>query len=132
MRGSVACCCINCNKLAQREGWVLGIKLVRGAYIASEPRHLIHDIEYDTHIAYDSIAQHLLTKSFPGILKNPEFPAVQLFIASHNAESVRKAYAIWRSRKEAGLPTLKLEFGQLQGMADEVSCGLVQLRPNVC
>jgi proline dehydrogenase len=118
-------------KLAQEEGWAIGIKLVRGAYIASEPRHLIHDTEEETHTAYDSIVQHLLARSFPGIPSELEFPTVQLFLASHNAKSVRKAYSTWRSRKEAGLPTVNLEFGQLQGMADEVSCGLLQLRQQI-
>ncbi len=118
-------------ELAQKEGWTLGIKLVRGAYIASEPRNLIHDTEEDTHTAYNTTVQYLLSNSFPGISEKLEFPTVQLFLASHNAESVRNAYSTWRSRKEAGLPTLKLEFGQLQGMADEVSCGLVQLRQQI-
>ncbi|KAH8601577.1 proline oxidase Put1 [Bisporella sp. PMI_857] len=113
-------------KLAQDEGWALGIKLVRGAYIASEQRHLIHDTIEETHAAYNSIVQSLLTKSFPGI--EGEFPIVQLMLASHNSESVKRGYETWKSRSEQGLPTIKLELGQLQGMADELSCGLVQIR----
>lgn len=117
-------------KIAQEEGWTLGIKLVRGAYIASEPRHLIHDTVEDTHAAYDSIVQYLLTKTFPGVEIYPgkRFPKVHLMLASHNENSVKKGYNVWRSRKENGLSTIKLEIAQLQGMADEVSCGLVQLR----
>lgn len=113
-------------KLAKNEDWVLGIKLVRGAYIASEPRHLIHDTKAETDDAYNSIVQSLLTRSFPGI-SNDSFPQVQLFLASHNAYSVQKAYSLHRSRTLAGQPTVELEFGQLQGMADEVSCGLLKL-----
>jgi hypothetical protein len=117
-------------KIAQEEGWTLGIKLVRGAYIASEPRNLIHDTIDDTHAAYNSIVQSLLTRAFPGVEIYPgkRFPEVQLMLASHNENSVKKGYETWRSRKEIGLPTIKLEIGQLQGMADEVSCGLVQMR----
>ena len=113
-------------ELAKKEDWVLGIKLVRGAYIASEPRHLIHDTKADTDNAYNSIVQSLLTRTFPDI-SNDDFPQVQLMLASHNKESVQKAYSLHRSRILAGEPTIELEFGQLQGMADEVSCGLLKL-----
>lgn len=115
-------------ELAQTEGWALGIKLVRGAYIAVEARHLIHDSIENTHAAYDTIVGNLLTKSFPGVREDLEFPKVQLMLASHNAESVTKGYETWKSRNVQGLPTIKMEIGQLQGMADEVSCGLVQTR----
>jgi proline dehydrogenase len=115
-------------ELAKKEDWLLGIKLVRGAYIASEHRHLIHDTKAETDDAYNSIAQDLLTQSFPpSITTKSHFPRVNLFLAGHNADSVQKAYNLHRSRVLAGLPTIPLEFGQLQGMADEVSCGLLQL-----
>ena len=112
-------------KLAQEGGWTLGIKLVRGAYIASEPRYLVHDTIEQTHAAYDSIVESLLTKTFPGV---NEVPNVQLMLASHNLASVKRGYETWRTRIEMGLPTIKLEIGQLQGMADEISCELVQKR----
>lgn len=115
-------------KLAQEEGWKLGIKLVRGAYISSEPQHLIHDTIEETHTAYDSIVQSLLTKTFPGLESQKPFPDIQLMLASHNENSVKKGYETWRSRNERGLSTIKLEIAQLQGMADEVSCALVQTR----
>ncbi|KAH7317336.1 FAD-linked oxidoreductase-like protein [Rhexocercosporidium sp. MPI-PUGE-AT-0058] len=117
---------------AQDEGWTLGIKLVRGAYIASEPRHLIHDTIEDTHAAYNSIVQSLLTRNFPGVDPSKEFPSLQLMLASHNEESVKKGYGTWRERKENGLPTIYMEIAQLQGMADEISCGLVQARREMC
>ena len=114
--------------LAQTEGWGVGIKLVRGAYIMIEERQLIHDNIEDTHAAYNGIVQNLLSRKFPGVSDAEEFPTLQLFLASHNAESVQRGYETWRERRRRGLPTIKLEIGQLQGMADEVSCGLVQIR----
>jgi hypothetical protein len=115
-------------ELALKEDWLLGIKLVRGAYIASEPRHLIHDTKAETDDNYNSIAQDLLSCCFPpAFSRGSPFPLVQLFLASHNAQSVQKAHELHRSRVLSGLPTIPLEFGQLQGMADEVSCGLLQL-----
>jgi len=114
-------------RLAQREGWALGIKLVRGAYIASERRELIHDTIDDTHAVYNGIAADLINQSFPGLDKAKAYPVTQLMLAGHNAESVEAGYALQKRRVEAGQPTILLEFGQLQGMADEISCELLQL-----
>lgn len=111
--------------LAASEGWLLGIKLVRGAYIASEPRHLIHDTKAETDAAYNSIAEGLLTGNFPGI-EGPGKPYVRVFLAGHNEESVQKACAIHRERVLAGKPVQELELGQLHGMADELSCRIIQ------
>jgi proline dehydrogenase len=118
-------------ELAKREDWLLGIKLVRGAYIALEQRHLIHDTKADTDKAYNMVAQNLLTQTFPGISSNG-FPQVRLFLASHNSHSVQKAYSLHRSLILAGKSTIGLEFGQLQGMADEISCGLLKLCQKEC
>lgn len=117
--------------LAQKEGWSLGIKLVRGAYIMIEERKLIHDTIEETHAAYNDTVQNLLCQKFPGISEAEKFPHLQLFLASHNSESVKLGYETWKERKLKGLPTIKLEIGQLQGMADEVSCGLVQIRQQI-
>jgi proline dehydrogenase len=114
--------------LAQKEGWGIGIKLVRGAYILIEERGLIHDTIEDTHVAYNNIVQDLLSKKFLGISESEDFPHLQLFLASHNAHSIERGYQTWKDRTQKGLATIELEIGQLQGMADEVSCGLVQMR----
>lgn len=112
--------------LAATEGWALGIKLVRGAYIAHDVRARIHACKADTDANYDHIVRSLLTRTFPLPTTTAlPFPAVRLFVASHNAESVRRAYALSRERLQHGLPTVPVELGQLQGMADEVSCALV-------
>jgi hypothetical protein len=51
-----------------------------------------------------------------------EFPHASLVLATHNAESVRRARAIC----DAGAAKSEIAFAQLQGMADEVSCELVE------
>ncbi|CAD6441318.1 f20ddb23-c530-46e9-bfc4-cbc6bd1bc9ae [Sclerotinia trifoliorum] len=119
-------------QLAQAENWTLGIKLVRGAYIATEKRDLIHDTIQDTHAAYNSIAANLLEKSYPCITTNEKtaYPRAELFLATHNEESIKRAYSIQSSRIHQGKQTIELAFGQLQGMADEISCSLLQLRRN--
>ncbi|KAH1495976.1 hypothetical protein LV164_002339 [Aspergillus fumigatus] len=114
--------------LAQKQGWTLGIKLVRGAYIAHDIRSRIHDTKADTDNSYDHIVESLLSRKFPlkvAADNAAAFPDVRLFVASHNAESVRKASALYRQRVNNGQPTIPLEIGQLQGMADEVSCELL-------
>ncbi|EFX01442.1 proline oxidase [Grosmannia clavigera kw1407] len=112
---------------ARDGGFSLGIKLVRGAYIGSDPRQLIHDTKANTDMAYDGIAEAVLRQKWQAPLVLTEkgskeaFPNVSLVVASHNAVSVRKAKAIVAS----GEAKIDVAFGQLQGMADEVSCTLI-------
>lgn len=114
-------------QLAQREGWAMGVKLVRGAYIAHDHRDRIHDTKADTDRNYDHIVESLITRQYPlGGEPGQPFPKVRLFVASHNGVSVRKACALYRQRAQSGLPLIPVEVGQLQGMADEVSLGMVE------
>ncbi|KAJ5506804.1 Proline oxidase [Penicillium expansum] len=112
--------------LAAQEGWSLGIKLVRGAYIEHETRSLIHDTQADTDRSYDLIADTLLCQRMPAGKNDLPFPKAALFLATHNAASATKAIATHQNRLLANQPTVMLECGQIQGMADELSCELVQ------
>ncbi|OQE22717.1 hypothetical protein PENFLA_c012G07689 [Penicillium flavigenum] len=112
--------------LAAQEGWSLGIKLVRGAYIEHETRSLIHDTQADTDRSYDLIADTLLCQRMPDGKEGLPFPNAALFLATHNAASATKAIATHQDRLLANKPTVLLECGQIQGMADELSCELVQ------
>lgn len=114
---------------AARDGnFALGVKLVRGAYIGSDPRHLIHDTKADTDAAYDGIAEAVLRQQWLAPLEKGKdkdasdaFPRASIVVASHNAATVRKARAI----VESGAVHIDVAFGQLQGMADEVTCSLL-------
>lgn len=114
-------------RAAKAEGFTLGVKLVRGAYLGSDPRHLIHDTKSDTDACYDGIAEALIRRQWSGPLAplapsdSGSFPGVNMVLASHNAESVRKARAIL----ESGERETEVAFAQLQGMADEVSCEIL-------
>ncbi|USP81267.1 hypothetical protein yc1106_08541 [Curvularia clavata] len=104
---------------AEKHNFTLGLKLVRGAYILSENRALIHDTKEDTDKAYDTIAQgalrqHLGVFGGQGPHARP-FPSLNLLLASHNRHSVMAAAALHRQRVEAGLPTVPVAYGQLQG-----------------
>lgn len=114
---------------AERDGFTLGLKLVRGAYILSDNRSLIHDTKEDTDHAYNTIAQGALRQQIgmfgaSGPSARP-FPSVNLFLTSHNRESVLSAHRLHRQRLEAGLPTVPVAYGQLHGMSDEVSFSLL-------
>ncbi|KAK0650723.1 putative proline dehydrogenase [Lasiodiplodia hormozganensis] len=78
--------------LAAAEGWTLGIKLVRGAYIEHEVRSLIHDTKEDTDRSYDAIAEKLINQILPAEAqaRGLSFPNSALFLATHNAASVSK------------------------------------------
>lgn len=112
---------------AREGGFTLGVKLVRGAYLGSDPRHLIHDTKADTDAAYDGIVEALLRRRWNAHLQprggdiKQDFPNVNVVVATHNRESVLKARAIL---SEGNIKT-DVAFAQLQGMADEVSCELV-------
>lgn len=112
--------------LAAHEGWSLGIKLVRGAYIEHEKRSLIHDTKEDTDASYDLIANNMLCRRMPEHAKHMAFPKVALFLATHNAESAAKAISTHQARQLGKQETAMLECGQIQGMADELSCELAQ------
>ncbi|CAM1504870.1 Fc.00g024610.m01.CDS01 [Cosmosporella sp. VM-42] len=109
--------------IAQNEGFALGVKLVRGAYLLSDPRHLFHDTQEGTDACYNGIAASVLTQTWGhGVKGEGKYPASSIVLATHNAESVRRARAIC----DAGAAKSDVAFAQLQGMADEVSCELVE------
>lgn len=109
-------------RIAQKEGFQLGVKLVRGAYINSDPRHLIHDTKEDTDNMYDGITKAILKRTWDTPLTGSgEFPISSLVVASHNADSVKLA----REMVERGEAKSEVDFAQLMGMADEISTTLL-------
>lgn len=115
---------------AQRDGFALGVKLVRGAYMTSEPRHLINETKADTDDAYDRIAECLVDQNHQlfGVEDSAEQARVDLFLATHNKKSTLAAYEQQAARAARGASSIPVKYGQLLGMADEVSCTLLQLK----
>ncbi len=116
--------------LAQKNDFVLGIKLVRGAYLGSDPRCLFWDTIDDTHKAYDGIAESLMRHTYSDILKpvSPDattFPSISVVLATHNKDSIAKAQKIRNAQVCANEALVDLAYGQLMGMAENISCGLV-------
>ncbi|KAA8644484.1 hypothetical protein EYZ11_003042 [Aspergillus tanneri] len=120
-------------EISRQEGYTLGVKLVRGAYLKTEPRHLIWATKEATDNCYDGVVEALLTRRYNSMLQSAskeyttELPPVNVIIATHNRESVRKAHALRMQQAIQGENHgVDLSYAQLQGMADEVSCELLQ------
>ena len=117
--------------IAREEGFTLGVKLVRGAYMSSDPRHLFWSSKEETDRAYNGITEALITRRWNNVLKPlaerkfDKVPEVAFVLASHNHETVKKATALRMEQIERGEPKIEMAYGQLMGMADEVSCELV-------
>lgn len=133
--------------IAQHEGFTLGVKMVRGAYMNSDPSHLFWPNKEATDRCYDGIVANLLSQDYGNMLRptvitpskpssnnnvnqdheeDPEFPNMSLIIATHNLDSIRKAHKLRLEQTQTGSSKIELAYAQLQGMADEVSCELVQ------
>lgn len=116
---------------ARREGFTIGVKLVRGAYLSSDPRERIWPTKAQTDTAYNEIAQALIQRRYSGILKashhsDGRFPNINLVLAGHNSDSVSKARRLRDEQARTGEQRIDMVYGQLMGMADNISCALVQ------
>lgn len=118
--------------IARKHRFTLGVKLVRGAYLGSDPRHVIWPTKEDTDRTFDEIAESLIKKTYGEAFKElrakgeNEFPDVNLVLASHNHVSVKKAQIIRNEQVQKGQKRVDMVYGQLMGMADELSCELLQ------
>lgn len=117
-----------CLAAADADGFSTGVKLVRGAYLTSEPIH--HRTEggsgplptwstkEETDRCYDDLAEQLVTrlakevKSAEHVVGHPE---VALLIAGHNAKSVRMVLQRLRDEEE-----LAENRGSRLAMADQL------------
>ena len=106
---------------ASREGWHLGAKLVRGAYMVHE-RERARELGYPdpiqptaeaTHASYDAAIRALL-------LHCPCPERTSVMVASHNRSSVEYAARLLLG-EESRVPTNRVVFGQLLGMADHLT-----------
>lgn len=114
--------------LSQQEGWILAIKLVRGAYIANDMRECIHDTKADTDQSYNDIVRSILTNTVQGMTNShgQKSPRLELIIAGHNSESVNRALNLVQDLAARNQLSITPEFGQLQGMADNLSGTILQ------
>ncbi|KAK2751171.1 proline dehydrogenase [Myotisia sp. PD_48] len=109
-------------KIAKERNFNLGVKLVRGAYINSDPRHVIFDTKAETDNAFDNAARMLATHH----INDPSAPKIGVVLASHNKESMEMMRELRREQIQKGLPRADVVYAQLMGMADELSMSLTQ------
>ncbi|KAK6338933.1 proline dehydrogenase [Orbilia brochopaga] len=116
---------------AKREGFAFGAKVVRGAYLHSDPRETFWSTKEQTDAAYDAGISTLLTfnnSENGGSSETDSGINVGMVIATHNQESVDAAMTLLRQLKATGGHTLQrkdITFAQLAGMADEVSMSVI-------
>ncbi|EMD95620.1 hypothetical protein COCC4DRAFT_156193 [Bipolaris maydis ATCC 48331] len=119
-------------EMASKGGYIAGVKLVRGAYLTSEPKHLTFDTKAETDANYDALADAVVrqqwTDKVPAPTPGTPFPQVNIVLATHNLASVKAAQKIRASQMLTTSPEKlpRLTYAQLQGMADEISQALVQ------
>lgn len=113
------------REVAEKEGYRLGVKLVRGAYIHSEPdRSVIHDTKEATDICYNTGIAQCVQEIISS--KGNSSTMGHLVVASHNAQS---QYAVTEQLKECQNPQrANVVLGQLLGMADDVTYDLISNR----
>ncbi|OAA40648.1 proline oxidase Put1 [Metarhizium rileyi] len=124
---------------AAKHKYILGIKMVRGAYMRTEPeRSVVCDTKQATDEAYDSAVKFLISNHGEMVedgdenvtaRKSRDNPwRVEVMLATHNTQSAREALRLYRKfiqarenaeANEFGLRSLT--FAQLKGMADELS-----------
>lgn len=85
---------------------ITGVKLVRGAYMNSEPPGLLHGSIEDTHASYNDAIRMCVQSQ-----------RLEMMVATHNRESIELATSLAR-------PGMRVKFGQLFGMKDDLTMSL--------
>jgi proline dehydrogenase/carbapenem biosynthesis protein (putative proline dehydrogenase) len=114
-------CFVSC---ARRDGFLLGVKLVRGAYLESENEYakahqkssLCFGSKRETDEAYD--------KALDLLAEQPDLASC--IVATHNKESLEKAVAFKHSN-----PQVRWSFCQLYGIGDHLTYQLEARRQEV-
>lgn len=109
------------HQKAKEKGYILGAKLVRGAYMEKE-RQRASDMGYTSPIQPDKKScDHDYDEGVKYCLEN--IKEMELFIGTHNEESCLRAVEIM---KHQGIDKQKVHFSQLYGMSDNISFNLAE------
>lgn len=116
------------HKRARSEGFKLGVKLVRGAYLEKENERAeeqgyptpICASKQDTDINFDAAVTYCLD----------HLDEISVYVGTHNEESSYKLMTEMAGRKIA-LDDPRVWFGQLYGMSDHISFNLGKAGYNV-
>lgn len=114
------------ERLAAENGYRLGLKLVRGAYIHSEKdRSVIHKTKEDTDRNYNQGVSYCLESVLAH--QGNEATIGHLVVASHNAESLEvTTRKLAQPEYTANNNKNNVVLGQLMGMADNITYDLIK------
>ncbi|KAI5956244.1 PUT1 [Candida jiufengensis] len=116
------------EKLASKNGYRLGLKLVRGAYLHSEKNRdlVIHKTKQDTDNNYNMGITYCINQ----ILNQhkPESSTIgHLVVASHNSDSLKLSSSKTYNQQNSKNPNKNnIVLGQLLGMADSITYDLIE------
>jgi proline dehydrogenase len=116
------------HRIAKQQNFILGIKLVRGAYMEKE-RTRANQKGYVSPIQADKVStDHDYNQALRFCIENID--SISTIVATHNEESNLIAVEIM---KEKGLPLnhAHLHFSQLFGMSDNITFNLAQAGASV-
>ncbi len=105
------------NKIDEDIDWSIrnnkafGAKIVRGAYLASENKELLHYNINDTHNEFDNAIRNIIHR------KKLNNMNMEISIATHNKNSIDKAIELLKQNNIG--PYDGIYFSQLLGMADD-------------
>ncbi|CAI7409640.1 BAD_collapsed_G0037070.mRNA.1.CDS.1 [Saccharomyces cerevisiae] len=111
-------------KLAQENGYKLGLKLVRGAYIHSEKNR--NQIIFGDKTGTDENYDRIITQVVNDLIINGEDSYFgHLVVASHNYQSQMLVTNLLKSTQDNSYAKSNIVLGQLLGMADNVTYDLI-------
>ena len=116
------------NDIAVKEGFLLGFKLVRGAYMEKE-RERAHTNGYKSPIC---VSKSATDDNFDACLEYilNHLKTVSVFIGTHNEKSTM--YAVnFMIKRGISKNDPRIWFGQLYGMSDHISFNLANAKYNV-
>lgn len=116
------------HTIAKNEGFYLGFKIVRGAYLEKE-NDRAKEKHYKSPIC---ISKQATDDNFNAIMAYciENIDQIPLFIGTHNEESTYKAMELMQ-QKEIPNDDNRIWFGQLYGMSDHISFNLAKENYNV-
>lgn len=113
---------------AQKDGFTIGMKIVRGAYMEKE-RDRAEDKNYDSPICPNKEATDINFNSTLEYILN-RLDVISVFIGTHNEQSCYTAMELMASLNIAKNDN-RVWFGQLYGMSDHISFNLAANGYNV-
>lgn len=97
----------------------LGVKLVRGAYMDSEPGNILQPSVKETHKNYDKAVEYCVNEI-------RQTKSIKLMLATHNQESIEACIKMLDD-----IPKGYVKFGQLYGMKDSITYNMANRGLNV-